>query len=67
MIAPSRGIQNLHLLGVFLGSASEAASHLTPRDDPRENNAGSGNTNGNDDHAQPLTQAHDRFIPVSVT
>jgi hypothetical protein len=61
------GHHNLPFLGVVLGSASEAATHLTPRDEPREHNAGSSNTNGDDDHAQPFTQAHDRLIPVSVT
>ena len=67
VISRRRGHHNLPFLGVVLGAASEAASHLTPRDDPREHNAGSGNTNGDDDHAQAFTQAHDRFIPVSVT
>src|ERR1700751_2222459 len=66
MIAPSLGI-TLPFLGVLLGSASEAATHLTPRDYPREHNAGSRNTSADDDHAQPLTPVHDRFIPVSVT
>src|SRR5262249_24516106 len=40
---------------------------IAPSRGPREHNAGSGNTNGDDDHAQPFTQAHDRFIPLSVT
>jgi hypothetical protein len=40
---------------------------LTPPDNPRERNAGSGNNSADDDHAQPVSQAHDRFIPVPVT
>jgi hypothetical protein len=61
------GHHNLPFFGVFFGFASEAATHLTPPDDPREHDAGSRNNNADDGHAQPIAQAHDRFIPVSVT